>query len=107
VEIKGWGKDKGRSQSEVLFRGVVWPWLVFGSNAIAAYIVSELLPGLVDLFPFTADGQKTNAFDWAREHIFAQIPNPGWAAFGYSFSYMAICFIPVWILYRKKIFLKL
>jgi predicted acyltransferase len=107
VEIKGWGKDKGRSQSEVLFRGVVWPWLVFGSNAIAAYIVSELLPGLVDLLPFTADGQKTNAFDWAREHIFAQIPNPGWAAFGYSFSYMAICFIPVWILYRKKIFLKL
>ena len=100
VEIKGWGK--GRSWT----RGVVWPWLVFGSNAIAAYMVSELLPGIVELFPFTSDGRKTNALGWARSHIFGLIPNPGWAAFAYSFSFMAVCFIPVWILYRKKIFLK-
>jgi predicted acyltransferase len=100
VEIKGWGKDRGWTRS------AVWPWLVFGSNAIAAYMVSELLGGIVDLFPFTADGRKMNALGWARIHIFGLIPNPGWAAFGYSFSFMALCFIPVWILYRKKIFLK-
>jgi hypothetical protein len=40
-------------------------------------------------------------------HFFAHIPNPGWAAFAYSFSFCAVCFIPVWILYRKKIFLKI
>ncbi len=106
VEIKGWGKAKGRGKSEIFSRGVVWPWLIFGSNAIAAYMVSELLPGLVELFPFAADGRKMNALMWARIHIFWLIPDPGWAAFAYSFSFMAICFIPVWVLYRKKIFLK-
>ncbi len=100
VEIKGWGKGKG------LGRAAVWPWLVFGSNAIAAYMISELLPGVVDLLPFMANGHKVNAFEWARIYIFGQIPNPGWACFGYSVFYAALCFIPVWILYRKKIFLK-
>ncbi len=100
VEIKGWGKEKGWT------RAFVWPWLVFGSNAIAAYMVSELLPGIVELVRLKSSGEDTSAFWWARVHIFGLIPNPGWAAFAYSFSFMAICFIPVWILYRKKIFLK-
>ena len=42
----------------------------------------------------------------SSSHIFAHIPDPGWAAFAYSVSFCAFCFIPVWILYRKKIFLK-
>ena len=40
------------------------------------------------------------------ERIFAHIPDPHWAAFAYSVSFTAVCFVPVWILYRKKIFLK-
>ena len=106
VEIKGWGKGKGHSKGEVFSRGLVWPWIVFGSNAIAAYMFSELLPGVVDLAPFTSHGYKTNALAWARLHLIGRIPDPGWASFAYSVSYMAVCFIPVWILYRKKIFLK-
>lgn len=106
VEINGWGKGKGWGKSEVFAKGMVWPWLVFGSNAIAAYMVSELLPGFLELFPFTSNGHRLYALDWTRIHVFGLIPNPGWAAFGYSFSFMAMCFIPVWVLYRKKIFLK-
>jgi predicted acyltransferase len=106
VELMGWGKGKGQSKSEALTRGLAWPWLVFGSNAITAYMVSELLPGVVDNIRFTSDGRKMNAFVWSHVHIFAYIPDPAWAAFAYSVSYTAICFIPVWILYRKKIFVK-
>ncbi len=106
VELRGWGKPKGDGKGNAITRGLVWPWLVFGSNAIAAYMVSELLPGIVIFFSFTADGRRMNALAWMRIHLFGQIPNPGWACFAYSVSYTAICFIPVWFLYRKKIFLK-
>ena len=63
-------------------------------------------PASWNSFPSSRTDSKTNALAWVRIHLFDHIPNPGWAAFGYSFTFMAVCFIPVWILYRKKIFLK-
>jgi predicted acyltransferase len=82
VEQKGWRT------------GWTWVWVVFGSNAIAAYMFSELLPGVLSIMHFTP------------APLFARIPDPGWAAFAYSVSFTAFCFIPVWILYRRRIFLK-
>jgi len=40
------------------------------------------------------------------DHVFAHIPDPGLAAFAYSVSFTAVCFVPVWMLYRRRIFLK-
>jgi predicted acyltransferase len=100
VELKGWGR--GKSWTRVFS----WPWIVFGSNAIAAYMVSELLPGIVILFSWTENGHRMNALAWNRIHLFGHIPDPGWACFAYSVSYTAVCFIPIWLLYRKRIFLK-
>jgi len=95
VEQKGWRK------------GWTWVWLVFGSNAIAAYMFSELVPSGLDSIHFTAGGKSVGMLGYIFSRTFAHIPNPGWAAFAYSVSFTAVCFIPVWILYRKKIFLKI
>lgn len=94
VEQKGWRT------------GWTWVWLVFGSNAIAAYMFSELLPSGLDSIHFTAGGNSVGMLGYLFSRTFEHIPNPGWAAFAYSVSFTAVCFIPVWILYRKKIFLK-
>jgi predicted acyltransferase len=91
---KGWSK------------GLAWPWVVFGSNAIVAYMISELLGSAIEMIHFTVDDDETNPVAYAQQHFFAHIPNAGWAAFAYSVSYAALCFAPVWLLYRKKIFLK-
>jgi predicted acyltransferase len=96
VEQQGWRK------------GWTWVWLVFGSNAIAAYMFSELSPGILENIHVTSEsGARISLISWIAMHTVAHIPNPGWAAFGYSVSFTAFCFIPVWILYRKKIFLKI
>jgi predicted acyltransferase len=95
VEVKGWRK------------GWTYVWLVFGSNAIAAYMFSELAPGILYNIPIhSASGGGGNLMSFGVSHSFAHIPYAGWAAFAYSVSFTAFCFIPVWILYRKKIFLK-
>jgi predicted acyltransferase len=99
VERFGWGK--GRSA------WLVYPWLVFGSNAIVAYMISELLPGVLEFISIpTRAGHSTTPLAWASHHLFARIPDPGWGAFAYAVSYTAVCFIPVWVLYRRKIFVK-
>jgi predicted acyltransferase len=89
-------------------KGWTWPWLVFGSNAIAAYMFSELMPGILSNIHVTgANGKPTELLTWTAMNTVARIPNPHWAAFAFSVSFTAFCFIPVWILYRKKIFLKI
>ena len=94
VEQKGWRT------------GWTWLWLVFGSNAIAAYMFSELLPGVLHNIHFVSGGQRTDVIAFVVAHVFAHIPRPAWAAFAYAVSYTAVCFVPVWILYRRRIFLK-
>lgn len=94
VEQKGWRT------------GWTWVWLVFGSNAIAAYMFSELVPEALHHVHVAAGGRRTDALSVVFDHVFARIPDPGWAAFAYSVSFAAFCFIPVWILYRRRIFLK-
>ena len=95
IEQRGWRK------------GWTWPWLVFGSNAIAAYMFSELMPGVLDNVHVTVGGQSMNLEAWFFARVLPHIPDPGWMAFAYSVSFTALCFIPVLILYRKKIFLKI
>ncbi len=94
VEVKGWRT------------GWTWVWLVFGSNAIAAYMFSELLPGVLFNVHFTSAGTRTDVIAFLIDHVFARIPDPGWAAFAYSIGFTAVCFVPVWLLYRRRIFLK-
>ena len=40
-------------------------------------------------------------------HVFAHVPDRSFGSLLYSLSYVAFCFIPVLILYRKKIFIKI
>jgi predicted acyltransferase len=99
IEQHGWGKS---GWSKRLF----WPWLVFGSNAIVAYIIGDLLEGVVGLVPFTSGGHRYSALSYLYDRVFAAIDDPGWRALAYSLFYASLCFIPVWMLYRRKIFVK-
>jgi predicted acyltransferase len=98
VEQQGW--FKGRSKVWI------WPWLVFGSNAIVAYMISELLPGILDNIAIPVGSRHKSLQVYLSSPIFAHISDPGWAAFAFSVSFTTVCFLPVWALYRKNIFVK-
>jgi predicted acyltransferase len=98
VEKWGWGKQKAR--------WAVYPWLVFGSNAIAVYVFSELLPAVVYIPFLHSGGKPTTVAEWLFRPVYAGVSDAGLAAMIFSVCYCAFCFIPVLILYRKKIFIK-
>lgn len=100
VEQKGWGKTRAG-------RAALWPWLVFGSNAIVAYMISELLTGAVNLIHLVSGGRTVGAEKWIYFHEFMRIPDPGWRALVFSVTFTAVCFVPAWVLYRKRIFVKI
>ncbi len=95
VEVKNWRK------------GWTYPWIVFGSNAITAYMFSELLAGGIGAITVSTGTGRMGLEPFLFNHLFAGIPDPGWAAFAWSFSFTAVCFLFVWVLYRRKIFIKI
>ena len=99
IEQKGWGKT-GWSKA------LLWPWLVFGCNAITAYMISEtLLPLLFDIrLPWA--GHRVGLMGVMRRHLFVHIADPGLSAFTFSLMMTLICFVPMWVLYKRRIFVK-
>lgn len=84
----------------------VTPWvLAFGMNSIFAYVVSELFPTLLEKIPGTGGRHLLKTM---YEGAFASwIAPPALASFAWALFMLAAVSAPVWILYRKKIFLKL
>jgi predicted acyltransferase len=96
VEVKRW-------------RGVwTMPILVFGMNAIAGFVADSLIygPG----YTFTARGPTGTTMNW-HEAAQAWLETAGLgtanASLAYSLVAVAICWSLLWLLWRKKIFLKI
>jgi predicted acyltransferase len=83
-----------------------WPWLVLGANSIFAYMVSEILSTLLWIIQVPVNGKPDGLQRWIWLHGFTWIPNGGLASFAYSFAFMVVCFVPTWLLYKNKVFLK-
>jgi predicted acyltransferase len=80
------------------------PFLVFGTNAIAAYVFSELLQSaLSSIHP----RQGINLQQMLYGSIADIIPNQAFASLLYSIGFVIICWIPISVLYRRSIFIKI
>jgi predicted acyltransferase len=79
--------------------------LVFGTNSIAAYMVSEVGGVAAGLIHF---GNNLNPTSWYYLKVHAVISDLAFSSLIYSLSYAAACWIIIYFaLYRNRIFLKL
>ena len=94
-EVKNW------------FRRAAMPILVLGMNAIAGFVADSFVygPG----YSFMArgpDGQKMNWHEAAQAHLQGTGLNAANASLVYSLGALVFCWFLLWLLWRKKIFLK-
>jgi predicted acyltransferase len=92
--------DASRTDEQARNRTMVL--LVFGTNAIAAYVLSELLPGLLDLIHPHPSILRSFYLG-----ILRVIPYSPIASMIYCIIFAAICWLPIYVLYRRRIFLKI
>jgi predicted acyltransferase len=78
--------------------------LVFGTNAISAYVFSELLQSTLGSIHPRPGLNLQQGFYWSIQHV---VPNPAFASLLYSIAFVGLCWIPAWVLYRRKIFIKI
>jgi predicted acyltransferase len=79
------------------------PILVFGTNAILAYMISELGATILRLIHPYSGATLKQAITGAIAEI---VSHPGWASLLYSVLFLLICWLAVLPFYRKKIFLR-
>jgi len=86
-----------------LRRGLT-PWLVFGTNALTAYVLSEVLAIALAAVRMPRGGNL-------QQSLFHLLPYwlgpPPLVSMIYSVLFVLVCALPLIPLYRKKIFLKL
>ena len=83
------------------------PAIIFGMNAIAAYVFSEVLAKVLDAGGVaTAGGPVLSWQEIIYQRLFAPLASPPNASLIYSIAYVLVCLAVAWILYRKGIFLK-
>ena len=80
------------------------PLLVFGTNAITAYVISELLAEVFGNIDVHADVNVQQAL---YRSIHNAVPNPSFASLLYSLLFVFLCWLATYSLYRKKIFIKI
>lgn len=83
IEIRGW-------------KSWAKPGVVFGSNAITAYAIGGILPGLL---------YAVN--DWYVRTTVETSTRPEWPSLAWAIAICVVCYIPVYVLYRKKIFIRI
>lgn len=82
------------------------PILVFGMNAIAGFVADSMIYGPGYTFTIARNGATMSWHEAAQAHLEAaglSVPN---ASLVYSLGAVLICWIMLWFLWRKKIFLK-
>jgi predicted acyltransferase len=93
------------------------PWLIFGSNAITAYVISALIveimlwiqvPGSwVAIHGRAVTGNRpANAWLWTYRWFFARGGSTHITSLIFAIAFVAVCFIPNWLLWRRRIFIR-
>ncbi len=83
------------------------PILVFGANSIAAYVFAEVLAISLWRFPVQYNGTSIPAWQFIYERMFARWLAPPDASLLFALTFVLVCWIPMRILYQKRIFLKI
>jgi predicted acyltransferase len=77
-----------------------WPFLVFGTNALFAYLFSEALEDLLAKWPVMPGSLSVTA--WTSRHLFVSWMGPTAGSLGFAVTFTALCLVPLGIMYHKR-----
>lgn len=83
------------------------PFEIFGVNAIALYVGAGIMAELLGVIKVTGpDAAKISLGSWIYENLFASWASPVNASLAFAIAFVLVWLGLMWILYRRKIFIK-
>lgn len=89
-----------------------WRWwttpaLIFGTNAIFAFALTNIITPLAQAIAIHRGAQSVELHIWLYQGLFLSWLSPVRASLAYALAVVSLNMALVWILYRKRIFLRL
>lgn len=84
----------------------ITPFVAYGSNAITAYVAADVVLAVLAWIHVNLHGKTVNLQEYLYQTIFVPNFSPINASLAGAITYVLILMIPMLILYRKKIFIK-
>ena len=83
------------------------PFVIFGVNALALYVFSGLLSKILTLIKVPrAQGTPVSLQQWIFDSVFLQLASPINASLMFAVSYILLWLFLMWLLYRRRIYIK-
>jgi predicted acyltransferase len=88
----------------------IWtkPFVIFGVNALALFVGSGIMARILGLIKVStdADGKSVSLQQWIFGNIFTPLAAPVNASLMYAICFILVWLFLMWLLYRKRIFIK-
>lgn len=90
------------------FRAWAQPFVVYGMNAIAVYVLSAFVGRILILWKVVgAGGEAVPLKSWIYQNLFASWAGPLNGSLAFAIAYVLFWLGVVWLLYRRRIFVKI
>ena len=90
-----------------LYGKALWPFLVFGTNAISAYILSEIMPGIISLIKVHHNNHGIPGMKLLYSQLFLPYLSPENASLLSAVCFVLFIWLIMYPLYKKRILIKL
>lgn len=82
------------------------PFIVFGTNAITAYVLAEIMAILLINIHVHMGPRTVTLWEYLYQTVFGAVPSRELGSLLYSVVFVCLCWLPIYAMYRKRIFLK-
>ncbi len=82
------------------------PFVVFGTNAIAAYVLADLISVVLSNIRVHFGHRIVILQEYIYRRVFGHITPLPLGSLVYSLVFVMVCYLPIWWMYRKRIILK-
>ena len=90
-----------------MVRALTLPFQVFGSNALVAYALSIVGMKALRTAHVLSDGHSLSLRTLAYRKVFARAHSSPVRSLAFAVTYAALVFVPSWLLWRKKVFIRI
>jgi predicted acyltransferase len=84
-----------------------WPFVVFGVNALPLFVFSGIMARILGAYRVAGDdGKPISVQKWIFDKVFSPIAQPVDASLLYAISFILLWLFLMWLLYRKRTYIK-